>query len=233
MGNFGIGVSATTDAAGLAGAVRWLIKDQLPFATAVALTRTAQDVKEAEAGNFPAKFKTHGDRLARGLRLTRAEKRDWPNSKAEVGSVDAFLVLQETGGTKRAEKGASSVAIPSAYTEAKRKPSGRFAPNVKPRGIPKSRKVANVAIFAPDKGAIGPFQPGGADRVRWFLRASVTIKPALGFRDVGQQTATDRYGKHFERELTAATKSARVRAGRFTSEQGRFFYRKALSSLGG
>lgn len=229
---FGIGVAIESNAAHLAGVMRTLVADQVPFAATVALTRLAQDVKVAEADNLPRRLNTHGNRLQRGLRVVRAEKRDWPNPKAIVGSLDEFLVLQETGGEKKPTKGASHVAIPARHVEARRRPStGAFAQRDKPRGIPKSRKVHGVGIRAPVKGQIGPHLPGQEDKVWWFLRRSATIRPRLHFRETAETTSKAKYRGHFERELAAALKSARVRSGRFSSEQARFFYRKALASL--
>jgi hypothetical protein len=224
----GIQVEIATNAPQLGAFFRVLVDEQIPFAGSVALTRLAQDVKVAEADDFPHRMKTHGERLARGLRVRRAEKRDWPKSTSAVGTIDDFLVLQEFGGTKRAQKGASHVAIPAAYVDARRRPTtGRFPSVLLPRKIPKSHKVEGQAIRANVRVAGG----GSSDRVFWFLRRSVHIKPRLRFRETAQKTAAAKYGAHFERELSAAIRSARVRAGRFTSEQGRFFYRKALASL--
>lgn len=228
MAGVGIQVEVANNAAQLGGFFRVLVQDQVPFAGTVALTRLAQDVKVAEADDLPRRLKTHGTRLERGLRVRRAEKRDWPNAKAEVGSVDEFLVLQEFGGTKTAQKGASHVAIPARYVEARRRPTtGRFPGALLPRKIPKAHKIEGEAIRANVRVAGG----GSSDRVFWFLRRSVQIKPRLRFRQTAESTAKANYGDHFERELTAAIRSARKRAGKFTTEQGRFFYRKALASL--
>lgn len=225
---FGIAVAIESNAEHLAGVLRTLVDDQVPFAATVALTRLAQDVKVAEAEDLPKRLKTHGTRLQRGLRIKRAEKRDWPNVKAEVGTLDEFLVPQELGGVKRATKGASHVAIPARYVAARRRAStGRFPEKLKPRGIPKSRKLDGKEIRATVKASGG----GSSDRVFWFLRRSVTIRPRLKFRETAQRTSAANYRGHFDRELQAAIRSARVRAVKFTEQQARFFYQKALASL--
>lgn len=227
MAQFGIGVAIETSAGDLAGVFGELVRDQLPFAATVALTRLAQEVQAEEKADLPRRLKIHGERVPRGIRVRRAEKRDWPNPKAEVGSLDEFLVLQELGGTKRPTKGASHVAIPARYVAARRKPAtGRFPKRLLPREIPKSRKIEGREIRAPVRG-------GGdqSERIFWFLRRSVQIKPRLRFRETAERTARAGYRVHFERELAAALKSARVRAGRFSTEAGRKFYLQALRSL--
>lgn len=228
MADVGIGVVFDSNAADLGGAFRNLFEKQFRFAATVALTRLAQDVKKAEIEDLPQRLKVHGKRLANGMRVKRAEVRDWPNATSEVGSLDEFLILQEFGGTKRPTKGASHVAIPARYVAQRRKAStGRFPTILKPRNIPKSHKQPGQAIRAPVRAKGG----GQADRVFWFLRESVQIKPRLKFRETARRTAGMNYQQHFERELQAAIKSAKVRATKFSAEQGRFFYRKALASL--
>lgn len=228
MPQFGIGVAVETSAGDLAGAFRALVHDQVPFAATVALTRLAQDVKTAEAEDLPKRLKTHGNRLQRGLRIRRAEKRDWPRPSAEVGTLDEFLVLQELGGTKKPQKGASHLAIPARYVAARRKAStGRFPQRLLPRQIPKSRKVEGQEIRAPVKAA----GRSSSERIFWFLRKTATIKPRLKFRETAERTSRERYRTHFDRELAAAIKSARVRAGKFASAQGRAIYLRALASL--
>lgn len=227
MAAFGVGVTIQSNALDLSGVFAKLANDQIPFAATVALTRLAQDVKVAEAEDLPKRLKTHGNRLVRGLRVKRAEKRDWPNPKAEVGSLDDFLVLQELGGTKTAQTGASHVAIPARYVAARRRAAtGRFPVRILPKNIPKSRKIEGKELRA-------TISEGGEkkDRIFWFLRRSVHIKPRLKFRETAERTSKAKYGEHFQRELSAALKSARVRAGRFTTEQGRTVYLKALESL--
>lgn len=85
-------------------AVRWLEKirrDQIPFATAKALTFTAKRCRDKARKDTSRRFDKPRRGVDTGIRHRPASKRDWPNSKAIVGSLDEFQVLQEKGGIKR------------------------------------------------------------------------------------------------------------------------------------
>ena len=76
------------------------MRDQLPFATAVALTRTAAQAKDEVIKELPRHFIIRNQFTKRGIMSERAEKRDWPHSKATVGSISKYMVVQESGGSK-------------------------------------------------------------------------------------------------------------------------------------
>lgn len=211
-----------------------IAQKQMKFATAVSLTRLAQrsvpDVKERMAGAF----ELHGERLKKGVRYTPADKHDWPNCRSVVGDKDEFMVQQETGGTKRPQKGAQHVAIPLAII-ARRKSAttGRPPKGLKPRGLldrPGVHEYANNAIMAGPKAAERIVGRPRTTRL-WFLRREVRIKPRFGFRETVKKTMTDHWAATFQTELTAAIKSARVRDMHLSSEQGRALYLKALRKI--
>jgi len=156
-----------------------LIARQLPFATALALTRSARDARDKAR-------KDHARRFARArakgfakfsIRATRAEKRDWPDVTAAVGSVHDFMVLQETGGTKRAAR-SGEIAIPTSLI--RRTARGAVTKAQRPSRVLKRKGVARLAtakghsiVRRPSKRA-----RGGHLSLLYLQRSSVRVKKA-------------------------------------------------------
>jgi hypothetical protein len=81
---------------------------QTPFATALALTWTAQDAQDVLRGGLERHFTIRDRWTARGIRIEPAKKRQL---SAAVGSVDSYMALQVEGGTKMAWRSAD-LAVP-------------------------------------------------------------------------------------------------------------------------
>ena len=76
------------------------MQSQVPYATAVALTRTAAQAKDRVKQELRHRMIIRNQFTANSIRHIRAEKTDWPNSKAMVGSIAAYMAIQEDGGSK-------------------------------------------------------------------------------------------------------------------------------------
>ncbi len=74
------------------------LPEQLPYATALALTRTAQDAQAEIKRGLPRRFKLRNRWVEQGIRVKAARK--GPAPEAVVHSRDGFMFLQEVGGTK-------------------------------------------------------------------------------------------------------------------------------------
>ncbi|ABF42188.1 hypothetical protein Acid345_3187 [Candidatus Koribacter versatilis Ellin345] len=81
------------------GELRDVAENQIPFATALTLTRVAQDAqKVVQSDVLPAKFTLRQPSfLKKGVRVTAATKQ---NLFSVVEDIDKFMQLQEEGGTK-------------------------------------------------------------------------------------------------------------------------------------
>lgn len=129
-----IAFEVSTNAKGLQIALSKLAKDQLPFATAVALTRCAVDARDAERKILNRRFTLRSrKRVEGGIQINRAEKKDWPKCKAEVGLKDEFMARHVTGGEKTPKPGRKHVAIPTRLVE--RGPSGGVINRLKPKTV--------------------------------------------------------------------------------------------------
>jgi hypothetical protein len=70
---------------------------QIPYAAAISLTRTAQELQDEIRKGMPSAFTLRRQWVVQGIRIKSARK-DF--LQAEVYSRDPFMTLQETGGTK-------------------------------------------------------------------------------------------------------------------------------------
>jgi hypothetical protein len=203
-----------------------IVNRQVPFAVAVALTRVAQDSRDEILGTLGEKFTLRNKRVRRGIQIQRAEKRDWPDSFALVGSRDEFMVKHETGEDKKAEKGASRVAVPTRAVTLTS--SGKVPKRQKPRtirGKPNHFISDDQTLFIRTKPKA---TTEGKAVPMFFLREKVEIDPVFGFEEQARTTTRRTYAAHFTRELEAAVKSAQVRAGvDLSGEVGRALWLRA------
>lgn len=231
-----IEISVGTNAAQIAAALGDFVGKQLPFATATALTRVAQDSREEVVRAMPQHFKIRSKRVLKTVRIQPADKRDWPHPQAKVGILDQFMAIHVLGGQKTPQKGAAHIAVPTSLV--RRRPSGSILPGYKPRALRDRPDVFTtpVSIVKRLERARGPLKNlGGVGRF-FSLVTSATIQATWPMPREVERTAGATYEQHFRRELEAAVRSARVRAGHFTSEQGRAAYlakRVALGRIGG
>lgn len=218
-------VSITLDRRELNRTFDVVLKDQLPYASAVALTRSARDGVEATRDRVRRVFTIRKTELLRRFRSVRAEKRDWPNLRASVGSLDAFWNDQEYGAIRKPRAG-GTLSIPT-----------RLIRPTKAKSITKlkrPRQLIQNGQARVDGDLIrkaGKLRKKDQRSIFYLRRASVQIKEALGATETVHQTVRAAYPGHFAREMKAAVKSRRARAGSFTSEQGRRFYLKARALL--
>jgi hypothetical protein len=194
--------------------VAWLgqlATKQVPFATAKALTRVAQDAQAEVRKELPHRFTLRSSWLVQGIRIVPAEKRDWPKARAIVGTRDQFLEIQETGGTKRPAKGAKNLAIPTAATTSRRTGTGRIPIARKPRAL-----LDRPDVFVKDHGIRQRRRrktSGTPVLTLFLLRPAAKIKPRLGLRETVQKVVEDRYALRFREAFDQAIQTPR-RAGR-------------------
>lgn len=258
-----IRLEVDTNAGALADAFAKLAHDQLPFATAVALTRVAQDARDQERRQLGRTFTLRSRRrVEMGIQINRAEKSDWPRCRAEVGLRDDFMAKHVTGGEKTPKPGTRHVAIPTRIVQ--RTASGGVVLRQRPKSI--RRRPGGFVTDAKGDPTGGESKPGAGmirervdaqlenrqqvegfgkkrkvlsrlarlDTATWFLlRDRVRIKASWPFPKGVTGTVADRYPVHFRVEYEAAMRSARAQAGKFTTDAGRFFYLKARRQLGG
>lgn len=102
-----VGLAIKIDASEFERAMRGFER-QIPFAIALALTRTAQDAQAVVKAHLGDEFTIRTPWIAKGIRIQAAKKADLA---ATVGSVDRFMEPQAVGGIKTALKG-KMVGVP-------------------------------------------------------------------------------------------------------------------------
>ena len=181
-------------------------KDQLPFATAGALTSTAFIVRNTIVEEtFSRSFDVKNKRFAgAAFRVDKANKR-----KLEARVFDRlnkdFLALQESGGTKRPR--GNSIAIP---TDEIRVTGRGVAKARRPRQLLQSGKRAFRTKSKTGQDIIA--QRRGKKRyplkVLYVLEPQAEIKPRFPFYTVAQLSAQKTFEKKLPEFLKRARKSA-------------------------
>lgn len=185
---------------------------QLPFATALALTRTAQDVQAEIRRQLPQRFTLRNSWVEKGIRIERATK---SKLEARVYSRDDFMRLQETGGTKTPRAG-RSLAIPE---DVRSSPTQVVRANRRPEALRGTRGVFRATIHGLDglwqrtttrKGTrTHGFTRERTLKLLFVFKGSVPVRPRFGFFDTGQKTAAERWGANFEAAWSQAVRTAR------------------------
>jgi len=108
-----LSIEIKTDFAGALKGLDSLTYKQLPFASALTLTRLAQMSQDELRSKLPGDFTLRNNWVQKGIVIEAAKKKDWPFQSAQVGSRDYFMALHAVGGIKRPKEG-TNLALPRA-----------------------------------------------------------------------------------------------------------------------
>lgn len=166
----------------------------VPFALARALTLTAKDAQGDVREDLPKRFTLRNKWVSNGIRITPATK---TSPEAIVGSVEAFMERQETGGAKKA-RGGHRISVP------KTKPTKIIPRGQRPQAI---RNRPKVFVVKTSSGA-GIMRRQGKKRypiqLLYWLKRGVKVKPSFGFQGTTGTTVTSRFGPRFVESLSQA-----------------------------
>lgn len=182
--------------------------DQVPFATAVALTRTASGARDAMRRRLGRVFTVRSRRVLSGEQSTKARKRDFPRQRAEVGHLDEYIARHEEGGIQAA-RGPHRWTVPT--RRVKRGASGRIRKTLRPPHLIRKRKG-----FIPRGQRSAVFVPKGPKRRRrlqvfYLLRQRIRLDPVLGHHRTVRRYAERHFPVRFQRELAQASRTRRPR----------------------
>jgi len=185
-----------------------LRRSQLPFATAVALTKTAQAGQARIRRELPDRFTIRNRFLERNVRIRAATKRR-PEARVEwrpPASRSAFtsqLATQETGGTRRPR--GRTLALPRGV---KRGKGGTIGRAQRP-----ARLLDRKNVFIADvRGGAAIFRRVGRGRPRllYFLtRRPARIDARWEFRKTARDEARRVYPREFGRAFAKALATRR------------------------
>lgn len=176
---------------------------RFPFATALALTRTAQAGQNAVREHMEAAFILRNRFTQNQVRIAAAKKTDLEAAVYLTHGAD-YMALHETGGLKTPAH-SSSVAVPT--EQVRRTKRGLVAKSNKPRPLRDQRRVF-VIEFKSGKRAIA--RRKGKARlpisVVWFLADEAKIAPRLKMQQIVQRIAATEFGSQHEKALLAELK---------------------------
>lgn len=181
--------------------------NQIPFATALTLTRIAQDAQLEVRRELRSRFVLRNNWVSGGIRFSPARK---DHLVSTVSSRDYFMVLQETGGVKTARR-SKDIAIPSGVRRNKRE---AITGANRPRAL-LAKKGTFVATIS---GLQGIWQrvgkrtakkTGRTLRLLYVFKPSAVIRPRFGFVDTVRKVVRDRFPRQWALAVAQAVRSAR------------------------
>jgi hypothetical protein len=199
-------------------------RDQQPFATALALTRTAQDAQAEIRRQLPSRFTIRTPWVAKGVRYKPANKQ---NLTAVVYDVDPFMRIQETGGEKvsirkRVFDYGDYLAIPIDARRTKRDVVRRedWPQNlIKPFVIHARDGRTYLAVHALAKKVRAKLTRGGftigkqvgGTRIMYILVRRETLRARFGFAATVRDVVDKRFNLNFRDAINVANATARSR----------------------
>lgn len=191
---------------------RWItgaMRRQIPFATALALTRVAKLAREDVVEGLPGRFTVRGPKLGQSIRNSSASKSSWPHVQSSVYTLAEALELQEEGGTKRPR--GKNLAIP-----------GEGVRPTKETKIPKRKRPKNLLLGKAFLATLTSGRNAGADailqrvgreryplRVAYILRPAAEVKARLGFEATVRRRVELSLSLEFHRAMEQAFAGAR------------------------
>jgi hypothetical protein len=209
--------SVTTNFDDIARTLDDVARTQVPFATALALTRTAQDIQGHLQGTLSDYFTTRGRWVERSIRIDKATK---ATLTSRVGTLYEPMRAQAEGGTKDG-KGGGSVAVPIA---ARADESQKTAPSKWPGKLAQKRDFflapfGNGVVGAASDGSsgVGLFQRIGRRREKkrlklwWLIEDEVKIEPRWPFEQLARETVEREVVTNFWSAMETALATAKPR----------------------
>lgn len=180
-------------------------RDQVPFATAQALTATAFDIRtRIVTRTYPSAFTVRNAGFPRtAFRVIKARKRK-PIATVFDRLGRSFLELQARGGTKRS-RGGHRLAIPS--RRIRRTGRGRIRTSQLPRNIVQRRRVYVGEVSRAFEG-IWRQTRGGLELLYSLLPSARIPKRFMFYEDAERQARTS-FRRQFSKALVKAIRTAR------------------------
>ncbi len=200
------------------------MREQVPYATAVALTRTAKQAAEAVQKELPRHFILRNQFTKNSIRTIRAEKRDWPESKAIVGSISPYLVIQEDGGSKTPASKAFSIPKGIRANETKLVPRSKWPGKIllgnstipmggRTRGASKGSRQKPKPFLLREHDGVGVYIRTGkgrkVKRLYRLTRETLHVKGRHWFYTPASQVASVELHRNFVKALDEAMASRR------------------------
>lgn len=182
-----------------------LAKNQLPFATAKALTKTAQDVQAAVIAKLPGQFtlrtQWYKPNTPFGFKVDRATKQ---NPIARVYTRAPWMQLQETGGVKAVA--GKRLAVPT--TQVRRTKRDLIPKNQRPRAIAmafplQTKRGTTILAVRVGRGRKSIL------KLMYTLTPKANVPARLHFAETAGQVVDSKWRANFENAIDHALRTAR------------------------
>lgn len=187
-------ITVDTNAAEVSDFMRSLFADQVPFAVATAINRTARDFQDAQRDLMRDRFTIRRPWVLQGVKINRGDFATKTKLEARVHIDPArdFLVKFEEGDTKRPR--GSRIAVPQ---EARRTKTGVVSRTQRPRALKfvKWGEGAKAVVFRGEKRTWMVQRKGGGGEIYQRIgrrRAGKTRTGRQMRRDAGSRLSTTR-----------------------------------------
>jgi hypothetical protein len=180
-----------------------LARRQIPFATAVALTRTAIEARDAVRMQAKERFTIRTPWVLKGIQAKSADKR---SLTAHVIARDDFMALQEEGGVKEARGKALGVPV-----EARNPKTLVTRPSKWPGALLRRKRKFFTGQVKGNVPAVFRRDEDGGLTLFYTLRPRVSIKPRFGMVEKVREVVTSRYAALFAEAFAQARKTAKPR----------------------
>lgn len=171
---------------------------QMPFAIALALTRTAQDAQQEVKGQLPSRFVLRNGWTARNIRIQAASK---SGLEATITAPD-YMAKQETGETERAKRRYLVAPAPAI--------GNRIAPAwMRPGAV--LRQPRTFILEAGGSVAIAQRKGRKAKplRILWWLTPTQRNTERFEFGDTSAKVVERRFAIRFQEAFARAVATAR------------------------
>jgi hypothetical protein len=187
-------------------------KEQLPYASALALTRTAEDVRDAIIKELPDHFKIRSTwylpQMKYGIRSTKATK---AGQQSTVYTNAYWLPLQETGGIKLPPN--KMLALPTEQVKANK--NDIITASNRPRALMKSGKAwvgrdrANELVIFQRVGKGTKRGKKDAITVPYVLKPRARIPKRWNFYERGAEVARQVFIGNWHNAMAEALRTAK------------------------
>ena len=171
---------------------------QMPFAIALAITRTAQDAQQEVKGQLPSRFALRNGWTARNIRIQAASK---SGLEATITAPD-YMAKQETGETEHAKR---------RYLVA---PAPAIGNRIAPAGMRPSAVLRQPRTFILEAGgSVAIAQRKGRKakplRILWWLTPTQRNTERFEFGDTSAKVVERRFAIRFQEAFARAVATAR------------------------
>lgn len=197
----------------VAAALDDVARKQIPFASALALTRLANDARADVRGSLNQYFNIRRGWVAKGIQTESARKMDWPMQQSVVGTKDDFMARQELGGDKVGRSG-KNLAMPTTKASERDKVStpGTWPSRLLAKGGKRKYFVQKLktGLNAGRSAVMRRTGQGSTPlQVLYILKSKVHVPATWRFRDTVERRVEGKWGVYFGQALARALASAK------------------------